>query len=732
MPGSESPAERRSGTRAAEKVAPSLPDLDLDWNQYLEHPDPARIGISCSGGGIRAASYCLGALQELQRLGWLSAAEYLSCVSGGGYTAIAHAVLTSETLRAPGIPCSAHPSLFRLVKPFGVGSPEERHLRNNLDYIAPGGSGRVWLLVNLIGGMLRHLLPFAAFAYIAAWFTGLALTRWLGPTLQQEGVPAETWRSLVPFVWVAVTMLLITPLFLVARQAFHATRRPSDEAMPILQGWALKWLTATAVVAFLVLFVPIGLLVMHLKPFNIAGVSAFKGGIITEITSIGAVLGAARRARLGLLKVPGKILMLLATPIAILLPFLGFTYWVAQFGAHWDWGRSGAFIVSLGLFVVVFPLLNEVISLPHLFYRERLGTAFIGRRTEEPSQVQGYSQPPWSQPLLFSELHRCTEGPGKLPKLVVCANADLSDEVATGRGGASFTFEQDFMGGPTIGYVRTTSMESAVKDGTLTLPGLMAVSGAAVAPSMGKMTRSGLRFVMALFDLRLGVWLPNPRRYEWRSRKEHPWYVFPPLEVWADRQASPGVRSALANEEAKPLSVEGVLRRPGTKYVFNEAFGRNSLKQQYLYVSDGGHWENLGLVELLRRGCGTIVCLDAAGDDVHHFNTLSEAIDLAHADLGVEFTIDMRPLIPNQKGRSQACYATGTFRFPNGTNGRIVYVKAAICEKTPIEVVTYKERDDKFPNHPTTNQFFSEYTFESYRTLGEHAVREALVGEGSL
>jgi hypothetical protein len=732
MPGSESPVERRSGALAAEQVAPFDPDPDLDWNQYLERPDLKRIGISCSGGGIRSAAYCLGALQELQRLGWLSAADYLSCVSGGGYTAIAHAVLTSETLGAPGIPCSSHPSLFRHVKPFAVGSPEERHLRNNLDYIAPGGTGRVWLLLNLIGGMLRHLLPFVAVAYIAAWFTGMALARWLGPTLNQDGVSPDMWRSLLPFVRVSVTMLLITPLFLVARQAVQATRRPSDEGMPILQGWALKWLAATAAVAFAVVLVPAGLLVLHLKPWSIAGASAFKGGITVEIASIGAVLGAVRRARLGLQKIPGKILMLLATPIAILLPFLGFTYWVAQFGPHLDRWRTGSLVVSVLLWVFVFPWLNEVTSLPHLFYRERLATAFIGRRTKEPSQNLGYSQPPWSQPLLFSKLHRCTEGPGKLPKLVVCANADLSDGVATGRGGASFTFEEDFVGGPTMGYVRTTSMEKAVKDSTLTLPGLMAVSGAAVAPSMGKMTRAGLRFVMALFDLRLGVWLPNPRRYEWRSRIEHPWYVFPPLEVWADRQAKPGVRRALADEEAGPLSEEWAFRRPGTGYVFKEALGKNSLKQQYLYVSDGGHWENLGLVELLRRGCGTIVCLDAAGDDIHHFNTLSEAIDLAHADLGVEFTMDMRSLIPNKKGRSKACYATGTFRYPNKKQGKIFYVKAAICEKAPIEVVTYKERDDKFPNHPTTDQFFSEYTFESYRTLGEHAVREALVGEGSL
>ncbi|MEO8425163.1 MAG: hypothetical protein ABI595_14800 [Actinomycetota bacterium] len=732
-PGRYSPAQRRSGVGAVETIATSGPDPELDWDQYLELPHPDRIGISCSGGGIRAASYCLGALQELRKLGWLSAAEYLSCVSGGGYTTIAHEVLTSETLRpAPGIPCAAHPKVFAISAPFAVGSPEERHLRGNLDYIAPGGTGRVWLLVNLIGGMLRHLLPFAAAAYVGAWFTGMAVTRWLGPTLNHPGVPHSVWASLTPFLRVVMAMLLLTPLFLVARQLFQARPRPNDEALPILQGWALLWLEATGLVAFFLLLVPVGLLVLHLRPFDISGLGALKGGIITEIASLATVVGGARRFRLGLLKLPGKIVTLLATPIAILLPFLGFTYWVSQYGAKWDWWRTGALVISFVLFSLVFPRLDEVTSLPHLFYRERLATAFIGERTTEPFQVQGYDQPPWSRPLLFSELHRCTEGPAKLPKLVVCANVDLSDGVPTGRGGASFTFEQDFVGGPTTGYVRTTSMEAAVRDGTLTLPGLMAVSGAAVAPSMGKMTRSGLRFVMALFDLRLGVWLPNPRRYEWTNPEGKLLQVFTSQDVWADRQALPAVRRALAADEADGIGVDDAFHRPGTKYVFYEALGKNSLRQRHLYVSDGGHWENLGLVELLRRGCGKIVCLDAAGDDIHHFNTLSEAIDLAHADLGVEFDMDMDTLIPGEDGKSRACYATGTFHYPNGKTGRIVYVKAAICEKAPIEVLTYKERDDKFPNHPTTDQFFSEYTFESYRTLGQHAVREALIGEGAL
>jgi hypothetical protein len=367
-----------------------------------------------------------------------------------------------------------------------------------------------------------------------------------------------------------------------------------------------------------------------------------------------------------------------------------------------------------------------------LYYRERLATAFIGRRVRGPFETLGYNQPPWSQALDLSKLDRYVTGKAALPKLVVCAAVNLSDVVPIGRGGAPFTFEPDFVGGPMTGYVRTGTMEERAGAGAVTLPALIAISGAAVAPSMGKMTRAGLRFAMALFDLRLGVWLPNPRREDWES--------FTSLEVWAERNAPPAEA-----EKAKTFDLEVAkkqeksllerFRRPGTKFIFYEALGKNSLSERHVYVSDGGHFDNLGLVELLRRGCGRLIVLDAAGDDIHHFNTFSEAIALAHADLGVEFDMDMTNLTPhpdpdteNGKDTSPGCHVVGTYRYPNGSGGQILFIKAAICDQLPVEVLTYRERDAQFPNHPTTNQMFSELTFEAYRSLGEHAVHEAFEG----
>src|SRR4051812_26040028 len=113
-------AEVFRGPGSIDVVAPSAPNQDLDWRQYLDEPDSNRIGVACSGGGIRSAAYCLGALQELRRQGVLNEAEYLSCVSGGGYIAIAHEVLVSETVGhvPPGPGGGTSPNTFDSMAPY--------------------------------------------------------------------------------------------------------------------------------------------------------------------------------------------------------------------------------------------------------------------------------------------------------------------------------------------------------------------------------------------------------------------------------------------------------------------------------------------------------------------------------------------------------------------------------------------------------------------------------------
>jgi hypothetical protein len=210
---------------------------------------------------------------------------------------------------------------------------------------------------------------------------------------------------------------------------------------------------------------------------------------------------------------------------------------------------------------------------------------------------------------------------------------------------------------------------------------------------------------MAVFNLRLGVWLPNPR--------------FHPSPLTAAR-----LREGVTPEA--PLAPLPAKRKdnPGGWYVFREAFGMNDVKRRkFVYVTDGGHWENIGLVELLRRGCTRVIVLDGSGGRNDWFDTMSEAIALARADLGVEVDIDLGPLKADKKTkRSAAAYAVGRLKFPDGTKGVIVYVRSVVPKDAPPEIAAYAASHPKFPNHPLPDQFFGDATFEAYRSLGKHLV----------
>jgi hypothetical protein len=212
---------------------------------------------------------------------------------------------------------------------------------------------------------------------------------------------------------------------------------------------------------------------------------------------------------------------------------------------------------------------------------------------------------------------------------------------------------------------------------------------------MGKKTIRAVRFLMALMNVRLGVWLENPD----------------------PRVAAPSAR-------------------PRPSLLLKEMVGIARLSDPYIYVTDGGHFDNLGLVELLRRGCTTVFCLDGGGDPPGTFRALGEAVALSRSELQVDVSLDPSPIAPQQKtGVSQQGYALGALRFrtsPDGSEvdgdatGRIVYCRAAVTDDAPWDVRDFARRDRRFPNHSTMDQLFTDEKFESYRALGANTARQAV------
>jgi len=204
---------------------------------------------------------------------------------------------------------------------------------------------------------------------------------------------------------------------------------------------------------------------------------------------------------------------------------------------------------------------------------------------------------------------------------------------------------------------------------------------------MGKMTTSE-RVLLALGNLRLGVWYPNPVRLTDQTTAS--WY------------------------EA---------HHPTPWYVVKEALGFLRADDWWLYLTDGGHYENLGLVELLHRGCKEIYCFDASGEPSNTFGTLADAMCLAREELNVEIDIDPEAMKPNDKGISKVGVWAGTVRYPEDgdePSGWLVIAKLAVPEGAPFDVIDLARTLPKFPNNPTSDQLYTDQKFEAYRALGHY------------
>ena len=211
----------------------------------------------------------------------------------------------------------------------------------------------------------------------------------------------------------------------------------------------------------------------------------------------------------------------------------------------------------------------------------------------------------------------------------------------------------------------------------------VAISGAAANPNAGYHSSPAVAFLLTVFNARLGWWLGNPRLARWTS-------------------SSPS---------------------GGLFYLLSELFGFSGVQRDYVNLSDGGHFDNMGLYELVRRRCRYIVVCDGEQDDKYSFNGLAGAIRKCRVDFGVVIDIATDQVKPTG-ARSRQHVAVGTITYPGGGCGTLVYVKASLTGDEPGDVQEYRRRHREFPHQTTADQFFDESQFESYRALGQHIADE--------
>lgn len=672
------------------------------WKGYVERPAAGRLGVACSGGGIRSATYNLGALQELRKGGLLAGPErggasYLAAISGGSYMAVAHTVTAGLT--------EDHSLFTDQLPPWAPGSPEETHLRTNSTYLAPGLPGKIWFATQVVYGVACNLVPIALLLWIVATVTGWFYAAGLQPGIADATVTVDAAR----LAWVLVP-LAAGVVALVTRRVLDRVRVPPGSLMAWLKAWSPRLILA-GLGAGVIVFVLPGLLVAALAGAAwvrvwLDGTEVSIGALIAAGEATGALLVAAAvyRAIRGLGQRLLAVVARLVGPLLVAAPVL---YWAKQAAVTgfqgWTSLASPWLLLGLSALLVVSIAGHNVRWSLHPLYREQLSTAYVLRRERTADGLTAV-EPPYEQPVLFSKLRMPgPDNPGHMPELIVCAAVNVSDRVLPpGRGADTFTFTAKESGSPLTGYAPTSFYEGGAGVSVVTLPAMMAISGAAISPSMGKMTLPSVRLLLALFNVRLGVWVPNPLP-GFRQRHER-------------RRARIGIGARLLRG----------WKEPGLLYVIYEALGLNSLDREFLYVSDGGHWENLGLVELLRRGCTEIVCFDASGDKLDTFETIAAAMALARSELRVTIDLDLTDLqVDPDTGTSPRDHVVARFRYPDGTPGTLVLAKAAIAADAPWDLHAYRKRDPRFPCHSTGDQFFDDVQFESYRALGAHAGRGA-------
>ena len=658
------------------------------------------VGLALSGGGIRSATFNLGFLQGLAKHQVLRHVDYLSTVSGGGYigsclTSLLHPHAAGERRAesAENNQRKTEPSMNVDSFPFrftdeqsGNERPELKHLRRYGTYLMPSGrlfSLDFWRLIGmyLTGVVTNNLVPFAIILVLAFLFKSFVAV------LIEANVPMYGYWSAGGLFLVAVVVRAVAAVF----DLSHRARK--------IRGNLVATLVSMSAIAA-VLSGVIDLLVQQASlPERLAPLEAVMAlddtatvfdlvKIGLDALSVASILGLTA----GLVKSAGKRLqpvlewVFKAARIA-LIPLLLLQALILLSGTSWI-DQPVVPLVALimgGASLIINPNRTSM----HHFYRDRLSTAYIIKTNEEGGIDS-------NEELDLADLYPKSGKSGAPYQLInATLNVPSTKNVnLRGRGAAPFLYSAFYCGSEPTGYSKT---ERYTNYADTRLATAMAVSGAATSPQMGSAAQT---FLMTLLNLRLNRWVPNPK---------HSYRLFGRIRYWA---------------------------RWWPLYFFYELLSKGTEKGRLLNLSDGGHFENLGIYALLQRRCRFIIASDASMDKKFQFDNLSNLVRRARIDLGIDLKIRRNGLTPVD-GSTPMYHMTAEIEYPGQSEpGILIYAKTSTQGNEPLDLADYKRRSE-FPDESTSDQFFDEPQFESYRKLGELAAKEicasgAEVGEGSI
>ncbi len=352
-------------------------------------------------------------------------------------------------------------------------------------------------------------------------------------------------------------------------------------------------------------------------------------------------------------------------------------------------------IAHIGFGLAMAYLINPNIFSLHAVYRDRIIRAYLGASNplRAPNPFTGFDERDNKMMLGFWQPEKFR---GKLLPIVnVALNLVHGSKLAwQERKAASFTISPFHCGSLEVGYRKNDASKKQSYGGGVSLGTAVTISGAAASPNMGYHSSPLVTFILTLFNVRLGAWFGNPGK---------------------------------AGDHTFQLTYPRFSVRP----MLAEAFGLTSETNPYVYLSDGGHFENLGLYEMVLRRCHYIVVSDAGQDPECSFTDLGQAVRKIRIDLGISIEFDEIEIFArcdeealNLRGRHAA---VGRIRYAqvdgaNAPDGVIVYIKPACYGNEPRDIYEYFKSSPTFPHESTSDQFFTESQFESYRMLGAHTM----------
>lgn len=340
--------------------------------------------------------------------------------------------------------------------------------------------------------------------------------------------------------------------------------------------------------------------------------------------------------------------------------------------------------------VLLFALLGWLIDVNdfsmHRFYRNRLVRAFQGASTQGRDRLADkFTNLHPDDDLKITDLQpKQTAHPIHLVNTAVNVNLELTG--VDDRRAASFVFTPFGCGYRIQGedHCRFYPDPCDLRLGTP-----ITASGAAASPNMGYHTSAAVAFLLTIFNVRLGYWIFNTN---WKGS-------------WEPRGP-----------------------RIGIVYFVAELFALAGKNRKYVYLSDGGHFENLAVYELLRRRCRYVVCVDAEQDYNMKFEGLAGLIRRARSDFGIEINIDIGDIEQRSAdGWSRSHCAVGDILYPEGAQGHLLYLKLSVTGDEPVDLIHYRKANAAFPHQSTGDQFFDESQFESYRRLGYHVAEQTFI-----